>query len=107
MIFQHPRHGLRQGRADCRRHDFLGVDGAMQVAELAFGISVSAGGFEPALEHSRGAGPLGPITLDAIGGFDELTQSAIAQEAFDRGGIFRAYDRNKLLPFARFHGQVL
>jgi len=79
----------------------------MQVAELAFGISVAAGGFEPTLEHSGGAGPLGPVALDAIGGLDELTQSAIAKEAFDRGGIFRAYDRNELLPFTRFHGQVL
>ena len=79
----------------------------MQVAELTFGISVAPGRFEPALQHGRGARPLGPVALNAIGGLDELTQSAIAEKAFDCGGIFRSYDRNKLLPFTRFHGQVL
>ena len=107
VLFQHPRHGLRQGGAKRGRYDFLGVDGTMQVAELAFGISVAAGGFEPTLEHSGGAGPLGPVALDAIGGLDERAQGAITEKAFDRGGIFRAYDRDELLLFARFHGQVL
>jgi hypothetical protein len=79
----------------------------MQVAELAFGVGVAAGGFEPALEHRGGTRPLRPVAVGAIGGLNELTQSATAKEAFDRGGIFRSYDRNKLLPFARFHGQVL
>ena len=79
----------------------------MQLAELTFGVGVASGGFEPALEYGRGARPLGPVALDAIGGLDELTQSAIAKEAFDRGGIFCADDRNELLPFARFHLQVL
>jgi len=79
----------------------------MQVAEFAFGISVASGGFEPALQYIGGARPLRPVAVGAVGGLDECAQSAIAKEAFDRGGIFRSYDRNKLLPFTRFHGQVL
>jgi len=79
----------------------------MQVAKLALGVGGAADGFEPALQYGGGTGPLGPVALDAISGLDELTQSAIAKESFNRGGIFRAYDRNELLPFTRFHGQVL
>jgi hypothetical protein len=79
----------------------------MQVAELTLDVGASAGGFEPALEHGGRARPLGPIALGTIGGLDQRAQGAITEKAFDRGGIFRAYDRNELLPFTRFHGQVL
>jgi hypothetical protein len=79
----------------------------MEVAELTLGVGVATGGFEPALQDGRGAGPLGPVAVGPISGLDELTQSAIAEEAFDRGGIFRADGRDELLAFARFHGQVL
>ena len=79
----------------------------MQVAELTFGVGLTAGGFEPALQHGRGAGPFGPVAVGAIGGFDELAERAIAEEAFDRGGVFRADGRDELLTFARFHRQVL
>ena len=89
------------------RDGFLGIDGAMQVAELAFGVGLAARGFEPALQHGRGAGPLGPVAVGAIGGLDQLAERAIAEEAFDRGGVFRADGRYELLAFARFHRQVL
>ena len=107
VILQHPRHGLRKGGADGGRDGFLGIDGAVQVAELAFGVGIATRGFEPALEDGCGAGPLGPVAVGAIGGFDELAERAIAEEAFDRGGVFRADGRDELLTFARFHRQVL
>ena len=59
------------------------------------------------LEHGRGARPLGPVAVGAIRGLDQRAQGSVTQEAFDRGGIFRPDDRNELLPFTRFHGQVL
>ena len=79
----------------------------MQVAELTFGVGVAASGFKPALEHGGGARPFWPVTLSAIGGLDQGAQSATAEEALDRGGIFRPYDCDEFLPFMRFHGQVL
>ena len=57
VLFQHPRHGLREGGADRGGDGLLRLDGAMEVAELAFGVGVAAGGFEPALQHGRGARP--------------------------------------------------
>ena len=79
----------------------------MQVAELTFGVGLAAGGFEPALQHGGGPRPLGPVAVGAIRGLDQRAQGAVTQEAFDRGGIFRPDDRDELLAFARFHGQVL
>ena len=79
----------------------------MQVAEFALGVGIAAGGFEPALEHSRGAGPLGPVAVGAIGGLDELAERAIAEKALDRGGVFRPDGCDELLAFACFHRQVL
>ncbi len=55
-ILQHARDGLRQGGAERRGDGPLGFDGAMQVAELAFGVGVATRGFEPALEDGRSAG---------------------------------------------------
>ena len=107
VVFQHPRDGLRQGGADRGGDGFLGIDGAMQVAELTFGVGLTAGRLEPALQDGRGAGPLGPIAVGAIGGFDELAERSITEEAFDRGGVFRADGCDELLTFARFHRQVL
>jgi hypothetical protein len=79
----------------------------MEVAELTLGVGVATGGFEPALEHRGGTRPLGPVAVGPISGLDECAQGASGEEAFDRGGIFRADGRDELLAFARFHGQVL
>ena len=79
----------------------------MQVAELALGVGVAAGGFESALQHRGGACPLRPVAVGAIGGLDKRAQGAVGEEAFDRGGVFRADGRDELLAFARFHRQVL
>ena len=58
----------------------------------------------------RNGAPLGEVAspgLGTVGGFDQLAEGAIAEEAFDRGGVFRADGRDELLTFARFHRQVL
>ena len=107
VVLEHPGDGLGQGGAEGGGDGLLGFDGAMQVAELTFGISVASGGLEPALEHGGGARPLRPVAVGAIRGLDERAQGAAGEEAFDRGGIFRADGRDELLAFARFHGQVL
>jgi hypothetical protein len=107
VVLEHPGDGLRQGGADGGRDGFLGIDGAMQVAELAFGVGVATRGLEPALEDGRGAGPFGPVAVGAVGGLDQMAERATAEEAFDRGGVFRADGRDELLAFARFHLQVL
>ena len=53
--------------------------------------------------------PRAPITtlVGAIGGLDQGAERATAEEAFDRGGVFRADGRDELLAFARLHRQVL
>ena len=79
----------------------------MNIPELALGVGIASGGLEPALQYGRGPCPLGPIAIRTIGGLDQRAQGTPAEEAFDRSGILRTDDRNKLLPFARFHGQVL
>lgn len=79
----------------------------MNIPELALGVGVASGGLEPALQYGGGSRPLGPVAVGAIRGLDELTQSAPTEESFDYSGILRADDRDKLLPFTRFHGQVL
>lgn len=107
VVREHPRDGLRKGGAEGGRDGLLGIHSAVQVAELTFGVGGAAGGLEPALENGGGAGPLRPVVVGGVGGFDELTQRAIAEEAFDRGGVFRADGRNESLAFARFHRQVL
>lgn len=107
VILQHPGDGLGQGGAEGGGDGLLGFYGTMEVAELTLGVGVATGGFEPALQDGRGAGPLGPVAVGAIRGLDERAQGASGEEAFDRGGIFRADGRDELLAFARFHGQVL
>jgi len=79
----------------------------MQVAELAFGVGIATGGFEPALEDGGGAGPLGPVAVGAIGGFDQRAQGAITEEAFDRGGIFRADGRDQVEDYAARKGWTI
>lgn len=79
----------------------------MNIPELALDVGASAGGFEPALEHGGRTRPLRPIAIRAVGGFDQRAQGAITEKAFDGSSILRADNRDKLLPFACFHGQVL
>ena len=107
VILQHPGDGLGQGGAEGGGDGLLGVYGTMEVAELTLGVGVATGGFEPALEHRGGTRPLRPVAVGPISGLDECAQGASGEEAFDRGGIFRADGRDELLAFARFHGQVL
>ena len=107
VVLEHPGDGLGQGGAEGGGDGLLGFDGAVQIAELTLGVGGAAGGFEPALQYRGAARPLGPVAVGAIGGLDERAQGAAAEEAFDRGGVFRADGRDELLAFAGLHRQVL
>ena len=107
MILEHAGDGLGEGGAERGGDCLLRFDGAMEVAQLAFGVGLAAGGFEPALQHGGCARPLRPVAISAVGGLDQGAERATAEEAFDRGGVLRPDGRDELLPVARLHGQFL